>query len=734
MRRFIVAAAIVGIAAFAGLLFLMRPGVSPADPGRQPPDGPAGKPSATLPIDQVILYSSGVGYFQRAGKVQGNARVDLSFPVQDINDLLKSLVLRDLSGGHVTAVSYDSHDPVEKTLRSFAVNLNGNPSYGAILEQARGEKVEAVLQQSNTTQPGTLTGVIIGVETQKQAAGKDGTVEIELLNLWCAEGMRSVKLNDVQRLRFLNPVMDSEMRKALETLALSHDTQKKAVSLTFAGEGERDVRVSYVIENPIWKTSYRLVLGKDGKPYLQGWAIVENPSDEDWNNVGMALISGRPISFQMDLYQPLYVPRPMVEPELFASLRPPTYDANMDRAGATAGAQAATQFPAPPGMAGFGAMGGGGGMRGGPGGPQGNLGGEMRQSLGLSAGAEGKSGGTRKMALSEINLQQGIQSAATAGKLGDFFQYVLDNSVTLARQKSALLPIINKEVEGSRVSIYNQSTHAKFPLLGLKFKNTTGLHLMQGPITVFEGSSYAGDARIQDVQPNEERLLSYAIDLGTEVDPVVENPKHTLTKVKVQKGILHSTTRIVESKTYKIANRADQDRTVLIEHPFRPDVRITSKDKPVETTRDVYRFQVKVPAGKDASETVTEERDVSSQMVLTNADDNSIRVFIQSDVTSKAGQEALKKALSLKGKLDGTRQDLAHANQELANIERDQARLRANLKETPQTSEVYKKYIAKLETQETELDKLTAKIKELQSAELQQRKDYEGYLANLDVE
>jgi septal ring factor EnvC (AmiA/AmiB activator) len=143
---------------------------------------------------------------------------------------------------------------------------------------------------------------------------------------------------------------------------------------------------------------------------------------------------------------------------------------------------------------------------------------------------------------------------------------------------------------------------------------------------------------------------------------------------------------------------------------------------------------VKVPAGKDASETVTEERDVSSQMVLTNADDNSIRVFIQSDVTSKAGQEALRKALSLKGKLEGTRQDLAHANQELANIERDQARLRANLKETPESSEVYKKYVAKLNTQEAEIDKLTAKIKELQDAELQQRKDYERYLADLDVE
>src|SRR6202007_2117133 len=172
-------------------------------------------------------------------------------------------------------------------------------------------------------------------------------VNVEQLNLWCADGLRSVKLADVQRVRFLNPIMDNEVRKALETLTLSHDTQKKAVSLNFTGEGRRNVRVGYVIENPIWKTSYRLVLGKaaEEKPFLQGWAVVENATDEDWKDVRMALVSGRPISFQMDLYAPLYLPRPTVVPELFASLRPVTYnsDLNASSVTATAGAPATKQ-------------------------------------------------------------------------------------------------------------------------------------------------------------------------------------------------------------------------------------------------------------------------------------------------------------------------------------------------------------------------------------------------------
>src|SRR5471030_2079483 len=265
------------------------------------------KAVSSLPISRVILFSSGVAHFSRSAEVEGDARVDLTFPEQDINDLIKSMVLQDFSEkGRVSAVTYDSHEPIDRTLRSFAINLNNNPTFAQILVQARGEKVEVVMQQNAVGQPGTVTGSIIGIE-QQRVASKEGAADVEVLNLWCAEGVRNVKLNEVQRLRFQNPVIENEFRRALETLALAHDSQKKAVSLHFTGEGKRKVQVGYVIESPIWKTSYRLVLDKNGKPFLQGWAVVENPTDEDWTNVSMALISGRPISFKMDLYNPLYV-------------------------------------------------------------------------------------------------------------------------------------------------------------------------------------------------------------------------------------------------------------------------------------------------------------------------------------------------------------------------------------------------------------------------------------------
>jgi hypothetical protein len=730
-------ASLAGTAVLAGAAFVLLPARSPAGPEKSGQDEPPAAKAVQLPIGQVVLFSSGVGYFQREGTVEGNARIDLSFPVADINDLLKSMVLRDLDGGHISTVSYDSNAPVERTLKSFAVNLASNPTFGQILNQARGEKVEVVLQQALATQPGTMTGTVVGIEPQHVPAGKDGAVVVEVLNLWCADGLRAVKLSELQRVRFLNPVLDSEFKKALETLAQSHDTQKKAVTLHFVGAGRRDVRVGYVVENPIWKTSYRLVLDKQGKPFLQGWAIVENPNDEDWKDVRMALISGRPISFQMDLYQPLFVPRPVVEPELFASLRPPTYSGDLLARGekadkkpealdesrrsglGRAGGKDATaeKAAAKPGAA-----------------PRGGAAGGMGFGAGVAGTNLNLTDGVRKALDGEMHLAEGVASAASAAKLGDFFRYVIDKPVSLPRQKSALLPIVNQDVEAERVSIYNERTQARFPLLGLRFKNTSGLHLMQGPITVFEGASYAGDSRILDLQPKEERLLSYAIDLGTEVDPKPSSDNGRLTHLKASKGILYTTTKVRESKTYTVKNRNDAERVVLIEHPARAEFKLVDTAKPAETAADVYRFQLQVAPGKTETQTVTEERVIGSAIQLTNLDDQNMRVFVNSPVTSPKVQKALEEAMKLREALARTQRDIQEQERQLKTITEDQARLRANLKEMPSTAAAYKRYLDKFDQQETQIEQLQADIKKLQATEHNQRKEFEAFLTHLDVE
>jgi len=715
----------IGAAAMTGIMVTKDVFSAPEPPARTEL-----KAVSSLPISRVLLFSSGVAHFNRSAEIQGDARIDLTFPEQDINDLIKSMVLQDFSEkGRVSAVTYDSHEPIDRTLKSFAINLNGNPTFANILTQARGEKVEVVMQQTAVGQPGTINGSIIGVERQKQTVGKE-IVDVEVLNLWCAEGVRSVKLNETQRLRFSNPVIENEFRRALETLSLAHDTQKKAVSLHFTGEGKRKVQVGYVIESPIWKTSYRLVLDKKDKPFLQGWAIVENPTDEDWTDVEMSLVSGRPISFKMDLYNPLFIARPLVEPELFASLRPPTYSGAMAKhapsdemaAEYKRNAQKPGLAAAPP-APGFGGGAGKGEARG----MQPQMDAQEKQDR-LRYANDLANKLQDKMAVG-----RSVPSVATASALGDYFQYVIDQPVNLGRQKSALLPIINKDVDATRVSIYNPGVQAKHPLLGLKFKNSTGMNLSQGPITVFEGSTYAGDTRVLDLQPNEERLVSYAIDLGTEVSVKNGNNSSRITKVKAVKGIVSSETLIREEKVYDISNRSETDRKLLIEHPNRKGqgFLFVGANKPAEEAAEVFRFEIPVAAKKDLSYTVTEERTQGASITLTNGQENQIRFFLSLNEASPALKAKLSEALGLKAKFDDVRREITTITIRIQTITTDQNRIRQNLREVPKDSEAYTRYLKKFDDQETEMDDLHGKLKVQQELEHATRVTYENFLTNI---
>jgi hypothetical protein len=701
-------------------LHLLLPAVFLAVLAVPPAQAQPRPPAAEVPVTRVVLFNSGVAYYQRSGEVDGNARIDLQFPAASVNDLLKSLILQDLGGGQISTVTYDNRDPVERTLRSFAIDLTSNPSLGQLLQQVRGEQVEVVYAAEKGVAT-KVTGIVVGVEKQKRPGGKDQVIEVEQLNLLTQEGLQSVPLDQLQRVRFLKPELEQEFRKALAVLAAAHDQRKKTVTLNFLGNGRRHVRVGYVNESPIWKTSYRLALTGD-KAFLQGWAIVENTTDEDWNRVSLGLIAGRPISFRMDLYDPLYVPRPLVEPELFASLRPPSYSGAMDearRAGGRVG-----------GQGGAGRAGVAGGMGGASAAPPPAA---PRTTLGL--GAEAQLG--RKLAESvdkELNFRQGVASSAVATELGEYFQYLIEQPVTLPRQKSALIPIVNKDVEVARLSIYNEAVHTKYPLHGLRFKNTTDLHLMQGPVTVFAENSYSGDARVPDLQPNETRLLSYAIDLGTEVAPEPGEHNDTLRSAKIVKGILHATYKVRRSKTYAMKNRAEHERTVLIEHPYDAHWHLVSQAKPAERSRDFYRFELKVEPGKTAKLEVAEEMIRLSEVVLTNSDDETVRVFLRAGVLSPKAKAALEEALSLKAKLAETQGQMQREERALKVIEADQDRMRKNMERVPPTSEAYKRYLKKFDDQETEIEKRREQLTKLQETADRQAKAYAAFLANLNVE
>ena len=389
----------------------------------------AAAPTATtadqLPLSKVVLFTSGVGYFQREGTVSGDTDLDLYFNTKDINDLLKSLVAQDLDGGLITEVTYSSRDPLTRTLQSFAIDLTGHPGIAQILAQARGQGVEVVTGQR-------LRGTVVGVESKPSGEHTADT----FLNLLTDGGLRSVNLAEVRTLTFLDPQLQADLDQALDLLAESRSEEKKRVTIGFAGEGNRRVRVGYLLEAPLWKTSYRLVLGDKEEHFLQGWAIVENTTEGDWRDVSLSLVSGRPISFIMDLYRPLYVPRPTVGVETYSSIAPQRYEEDLGLAAAPPQAAMAKE----------------------------------RAAESRAAAPEAGAMYDMESLRDEIDPSQGVTTAAQAGEAGNFFRYLIQHPVTIPRKESAMLPIVTRNVEGKRVSIYNQRVQAKHPLHGLKLE------------------------------------------------------------------------------------------------------------------------------------------------------------------------------------------------------------------------------------------------------------------------
>ena len=657
---------------------------------------------AALPLSKIVLYSSGVGYFQHDGTVSNRTQLDLRLHVNQINDMLKSLVVQDFGGGKVSTVTYGSRDPVTKTLGSFSINLNGNPTLGQILNQVRGEPVEV-------TAPNPIVGTLIGVEKKTESVGEGiqhRLIEQEYITLLTEDGFRSLSLASIQRIKLTNPTLNAELHQALATLATNHDALKKTVSITFDGTGNRQARIAYLTETPVWKTSYRLVLDEDKAPYLQGWAIVENQTPQDWNNVKLSLVSGRPISFTMDLYQPLYNPRPVVQPELYANLKPQTYGDAMD--------ELKPGVSAPPARTEA---------------KKERLLGKMAQSF--SGGRANAPAVAAEMEMG--SLEEGVFPMAMAEDKGELFEYCIDQPVTLAKHQSALLPIIGQSLQGQKVSLYNQHVNAKHPLNGYRLKNTSALHLMQGPITLFDNGTYAGDARIEDLPPGQDRLISYALDLKTEVEAKFEGGTQELATVTLKKGTMLISRRLVEDRTYLVKNRDTRAKTVLIEQPYRVDWKLAEPKELTERTRDLYRFSVAVDPGKTATLRVKETLPVQESIFLMDSGIDQIAYYQQTKEVSPKVKEALQRVVYLRNKLDDVRAQRTRLDQRTSEITAEHVRIRENMQRLQQNSDLYTRYVKKLDQQETELESLRKDIERLKNTEEDHRRELQNYVMNLDV-
>ena len=652
------------------------------------------RPATDVPVSTVVLFSSGVGYFEHAGMVHGNGATELRFKTSQINDILKSLMLQDQDGGRVGAITYPSQDPISKTLKSFQVDITRNPGLGELLNQLRGARVTI---QSHLEK---VSGTVLGVETRRKAAEKGEAVDVSVLNLLSGATIRVVELPSIASLTLDDPQLQDELTKALAALSQARDHDKKPVTINFVGVGDRRVRIGYVVETPIWKTSYRLLLDRKGAGgSLQGWAIVENQTESDWNGVSLSLVSGRPLSFIMDLYQPLYATRPTVVPELFAGLRPQVYDGGVT----SEQARGTVRIPA-----------------------------MSPRRIGINADGSPSTNRLEGVVVSGIGeAMESVQSMASSGKLGELFQYTVGN-VTLARQKSAMLPIITDSIELERLSIYDASVLVTNPLNGVRLRNTTGKHLLQGPVTVLDAGSYAGDARIDNVPPGQERFLSYGIDLDVLVH-TSDLQTSAVTSASINRGMLVLSRKLVSSRTYTADNKATKDKVLVIAHPISSGWRLVDTQKPLETTSGMYRFTEPLPAGKVTTLVVKEELVEAERLAMLTTDITQLEVAVRGAEISQAVRDAVAKAVQLKrASMDVERQIAAHT-QQIADITAEQARLRENMKTVAQSSQYYERLLAKLNEQESSIERLQRERDDITAKREALRRELSEYLDVLNV-
>ena len=691
---------------------------------------------SSLPVRQVTLFTSGVSYTERGGMVDGDASVPLLFRTEQINDILKSMILLDATG-QVQPATYATRDSVSRALQSFAVDMSSTIRLEDILNRLHGASVSV----QSLGKP-AITGQIIGVE-QRRAGGDDAKpVNASYLNLFTDNGLVSLRLDGEQAVRFLDARLNKEFRDALTLLASGSDDTKRQVMLHFAGNGRREVRVGYVSEAPLWKMSYRLMLDgaegakpaqtpkagnlktpskqspkpllgtkadaqgrqeqANGKPYIQGWAVVENTSDEDWQGVRLSLVSGRPVSFIQDLYQPLYLPRPVVGPDVVASPYPQIHEGDLQNS---------------PVLGANGAFGGGaGGFGRGDAqrnrapqaqmGPKGDPGPSNAPSQGFLDGISSKDIFALDADNSLVLRYDSVKAQAAGQKAGELFQYNINTPVTLPRQQAAMIPVIAQGIEAEKALLFNADSGIRFPMNAVRIHNTTTLHLKGGPVTLLDGGVYAGDARMEDIPPGDSRLITYAVDLTVEGErqgPGTDMIESTLT---LKRGVLLVSRREHVETTYTLKSKSDKPKTVLIEHPFRAEYKLLSPEKATERAASLYRFTVAVPPGKSQTLKVVVERPIAQEFGIFDGDLNALTGYsTRKDISPKL-RATLEDVVKRRRQAQELQAQAAARTAESQTIDADQDRIRKNMAALDKDSALYKRYVATLDTQETKLENL----------------------------
>ncbi len=631
-----------------------------------------------LPITRVVLFKHGVGYFQRTGMVDGRDMIELGFKAAQMNDVLKSLTALDYGGGSFAALSYDSEEPLDRRLAELSMEIPPKSAISAFLDQLKGATV-SVAQGSSS-----ISGSIVGIEEVKRTGANGMLTEPHLAILSDDAKLVRIPLLEISELTFEDDTIKKDLRTLLDILFSGLRKDRKRLSIQAVGDGMRKVSISYVIEAPVWKTSYRIVLpgSPEDKALLQGWALVDNTTEDDWKQVSLSLVAGLPISFIHDLYTPRYRQRPVIEVEEEAAVAPPVLEASLDSMD-----MMGEQYPE-----------------------------EMAEQMPMRSAARAKRMAPAAAAPPPAPMaklaRKSTQVHTRTQEVGDLFAYEITHPVDVASGRSALVPILQKDTDVERVAIYNEEVREKNPMTAFRIKNTTGLTLEGGPVTVFEGDSYVGEAMLDTMRKDEKRITPYSVELGIKVSKDRITHRENYTRVSKHSQYIYKHYRNLLKTTYHFHSGLDRAMTTYVDHRFTYDSRLDTME-PEEITDNFWRFKIQVSAHEKIDLEVTEIAHETESVHIPGISFYEIESLAKQGLIADSIKDQLESIAEMAESISRLSEKRDKLEEKIQRVEDGQARLRENLKALGTSSEEAKlrqKYVTKLGIEEEQLEKLRKEV------------------------
>ena len=632
---------------------------------------------ADLPVTQVTLYKHGVGFFERDGRLGPGESARLDFTAAEMNDVLKSLTINEHGGGKITGLRYDSQDPLSHALSEFPFQIGKAEPLSGMLDQLKGARLELRYGADNLT--GTIVNGRLIPASQTQAEREQVTLILD------SGEMRNVDLTAAAGIRFTDSKLQQQFREYLAAVAAARSKEKRSVYIDSTDNKERQVTASYMIPAPVWKSSYRLIFGANGPPTLEGWAIVDNTTSEDWTKVVLSLVSGRPISFISQLYPPKYVTRPEAELPDDNAARPVVHQAGIGGAagGVVDGILAAPQFA------------------------------------------------KRSVVMPEVAPSTVVANAA-ARELGELFEYRIAQPVTIRKNESALLPFLQQPIASRKLLIYSDHT-STHPTNAAELTNDTGKALDGGPLTVYDGGAYGGEALVETLKSGDKRLISYAVDLGTSITEAFGSNATVVREFHASRGILTTKVAAEETRTYTIKNVDRKAKTLILEHPLRQGY-VLLNQKPSEKTPTAYRFEIPLAATATREFVINEERVYDTTNSVTNLTPDAIVSYIQNRALSDAGRRQLQRIADQKSQIADTQAALTDAQTQVRDITADETRIRQNIQSLNSVSgqqQQVQTYARQLDQHEQQLAALRDRQTDLQKKKSAQDAELNKLLESL---